>query len=204
MKGPNLTCSSSKNSGAKRPGFFEGVGVALTASLVGASSVGALVAVGAASIAGQLLITVLGFAYLAYLLVRSGQPVGRMTTIAVAGGTTLALGVLAPSLSVQLIGQVLLIWLVRSLYFHTSLLIAGADLALSALSVAGATWALLQTGSVLISVWCLFLVQALHPLLPRSVNSKSGRASCWQQDQEPFFQAQRAAQAAVRRLSLNR
>ena len=156
----------------KGPSFFEGVGVALAASFAGASGHAALVTVGAAGLAAQLVITILGLAYLGYLLIRSGRRIGRVTTMACAGFATLALGFLAPSLLAQLIAQVLLVWLVCTLYFHRSLLNAGADLVLCALSFAGATWAGLQTGSLFLSIWCLFLVQALHVLLPPPVATR--------------------------------
>jgi hypothetical protein len=139
-----------------------------------------------------------GFAYAIYVVGRSGERVGRLTTIAcwlvVAGGASFA--------GLPLVGYLLLhiglAWLVRSLYHYSGLLPALADFGLSLLGAAFAAWAAQRSGSAWLAFWCFFLVQAFHALIPPSL--QRGNAAAEAAD-DAFSRAHRAAEAAVRRLS---
>jgi hypothetical protein len=92
------------------------------------------------------------------------------------------------------------VWLIRSLYFYSSVLSALADLALNALSVIAAVWAVRQTGSVFLSFWCFFLVQALFVAIPAAMQrNKHGPAEAESEDR--FQQAYRVAESALRNLT---
>lgn len=180
------------------PSFLEGVLVALAASL-GASILQAALGTLIGDSGGlRLVIAALALGYILYLLGRSRERVGRMTSLVawtLAAGAAWGLGLpLGPYLLVHL-G---LIWLVRSLYFHASLLAALADLGLQILGLAAALWALLHTGSLLLAVWCFFLVQALFvaipPRLPRPAPPPDANG-------DRFRHAERAADAALKRLA---
>jgi hypothetical protein len=86
--------------------------------------------------------------------------------------TTLA-AVFASSLPLFLICQVASIWLIRSLYFHGSIVTALADLGLARLALAFAIWAARSSGSVFTSIWCFFLVQALSVRCPANIGAKA-------------------------------
>ena len=185
----------------KRPGFFEGVGVALAASLIaGAVFVGAswLFPTG---LVLRALVAGLGLAYVLYLLARSGERVGRVTAFGLWLVVTAAVAIEDPPFVAHVMVQLGLVWLVRSLYFHASVLASVGDFALGALSLAAATWAASASGSVFLSVWTLFLVQALFVAIPaafpRTVTSSRPEFD----DDDRFQRARRAAEAAVRRLS---
>jgi predicted membrane channel-forming protein YqfA (hemolysin III family) len=185
----------------KRPTFFEGVGVALTASLTG----GALFSVLSASFAGslviRLLIAAIGFAYILYLLRRSRERVGRIVVVA---GWLLAaagIGFLHLPLVLYLVLHIGLVWLVRSLYFYSSVLSSLADLGLTGLALAAAVWALSVTGSLLLGLWCFFLVQALFVGIPNNLPRKSATASSAADVEDHFQHAHQVAQAALRKLS---
>ena len=118
----------------KRPGFFEGVAVGLVGSLVGSVLSVAFALVFSTTTSLNLLIALLGLAYTVYLLSRSGERVGRLTTLIL---WFLAAGFVwfwSPGLPVYLLFHVVLVWLIRSLYFHASLLSALADLGLHLLA----------------------------------------------------------------------
>jgi hypothetical protein len=176
-----------------------GVGAAFVASACGAALLAALSPWLGGAGALRAVIALLGFAYTLYVIARSGERVGRITTVAcwlaVASGAWL--------IGLPLAGYVLLhvglVWLVRSLYYYSGLLPALADLGLSLFGAAFATWAAQRSGSAWLALWCFFLVQAFHVLIPASLTQR-GKAALDAAD-DPFARAHRAAEAAVRRLS---
>lgn len=180
------------------PTFFEGVGLALAASLVGSAAYTTLSTVlGGGAL--RLVVAGLGLGYVAYLLARTPVRVGRITALAAWGVMALLLWVAAPSLALYLLAQVAAVWLIRSLFFHSSLLAAGADIALSLVALAAGVWAVAHTGSLLLGIWCFFLVQALFVAIPPRLTHRPNAdpPGC----ADPFEHAHRAAEAAVRRLS---
>ncbi len=189
----------------RSPTFLHGVAVAFVLSFFASALFTAMTFIIGPEPVLRLLIPVLGFGYVLYLLGRSGERTGRVITIIVwilvAAGTFF----IAPPLALYLIVHVGLVWLIRSLYFYSSSLAALIDLALSAASLAVAVWAATWSGSVFLTVWCFFLMQALFASIPRTFPRgarKESGASPYR-DEEPFERAHRMAEAAVRRLSLN-
>jgi hypothetical protein len=184
----------------KRPGFFEGVGVALAASVVGGVLFGALATVMAGGLVLRGLIAGIALLYLLYLLARSGEPVGRITTVAAWIVAEAGIWLLGLGLPHYLLAHLGLIWLVRSLYFHASLLSALADLALVLFGFAAAVWAAVETGSPFLGLWCFFLVQALFVAIPQRLPPRSAKAAT-PDAADRFQHAHRAAEAAITKLS---
>ncbi len=184
----------------KRPTFFEGAGVALAASVAGGVLFTVLATVFAGGFVLRGLIASLGLLYVLYLLRRSKERVGRVTTLAVWLAATLSIWLLGLSLPGYLLAHLALIWLVRSLYFHASLIATFADLGLVLFGLASAVWAWLVTGSLGISLWCFFLVQALFGLIPASIKRRSALSVAASAETDPFQRAYRTAEAAVSKL----
>ena len=152
------------------------------------------------STAARLVIPAAAGAYMLWLIARSGVRIGRVIAFAGWLATTLALWFSSLELGPYVLTHIALIWLVRSLYFHSSILTSLLDLALVALGVGAAVWAVAQSGSMFIAVWCFFLVQAFFALIPRTV---SRAEEVHEEAHASFSRAQRSAEAALRRLSLN-
>ena len=182
----------------RTPTFFEGVGLALAASLVGSATHTALSTVAGGGVL-RLVIAGLALGYVVYLLARSPGRVGRVTALAAWGGMAALLWLATPSVALYLLLHVGAIWLVRSLFFHSSLFAAAADLALGVLALAAGVWAVVHTGSLLLGIWCFFLVQSLFVAIPPSPARRSKADG--QDREDPFEHAHRVAEAAVRRLS---
>lgn len=179
-------------------GFFTGVLVALVLSIAGAAMLGAGHLVVGGSFAFKLVIALLAAAYLGFLLSRSEVKVGRMVASGVwVAAAALILG-LVESPGVYLVLHVGLIWLIRSLYFHNGLLAALADLGLCALGLAVAVWALAQTGSMLLGIWCFFLLQALFVGIRPIDSSRKTDQGVFQR--AAFERARRDAEKAIQRL----
>jgi hypothetical protein len=188
----------------KQPTFFEGVVVALVASLAGGVLYTALTSLFPGGAVLRLLIAGLALGYIIYLFSRSRERIGRLTAL---GFWTLAAGAawwLVPSLSLYLLVHLGLVWLIRSLYFYSSVLSALADLGLGGLGLAAAVWASLHTGSLFPGIWCFFLLQALFVAIPASLERKASRRQPAPDREDRFRRAHRAAEAAVRKLSSTR
>ncbi|MEJ2692955.1 MAG: hypothetical protein P8166_07825 [Candidatus Thiodiazotropha sp.] len=185
----------------KRPNFMEGIGVALAASIGGGLLFGMLTTVFAGGFVLRLLIAGMGLLYVLYLLQRSGEKVGRITAPAVWLLIASALGLLGLSLPFYLMAHLGIVWLIRSLYFYSSLFSALADLGLVLFGVAAAAWALVETGNLFLSFWSFFLVQALFALIPNSWKRSGKPVESAAGAEDRFLLAHRAAEAALTKLS---
>ncbi len=187
----------------KQPTFLEGVSVALAASLGGSMLYTAVEVILPGVPVLRLLIAATGLAYVLYLLSRSPERVGRITTVATWVVIAGVLWFTQPPLLLYVFVHLGSLWIIRSLYFYSSALSALADLGLNGLGLAAAIWAVTRTGSVFLGIWCFFLMQALFVLIPKSVHRKhdSGQANHTHEDR--FQHAYRIADAAVRKISSN-
>ena len=183
----------------RMPSLGAGLGAALVLSACGAALLAATTPLLGPGTALRAVIALLGLAYVLYAVGRSGERVGRVTTIV--GWIVIASAAWLAGL--PLAGFVLvhlgLVWLVRSLYYYSGLLPALADLGVTALGAAFAVWAAQRSESAWLVLWCFFLVQAFHVLIPASLTQRGGVSPAATDD--AFARAHRAAEAAVRRLS---
>lgn len=111
----------------------------------------------------------------------------------------LLLWLLSPSLTDYLLFHVAALSSMRALFFHKNLLSVLMDFTLSLFALGASFWAASHTGSVFLSVWCFFLVQAAFVAIPGSrtaTSACSGTASNPQQ----FDLALRKAEEALRLL----
>jgi hypothetical protein len=187
----------------KQPTFFEGVTVAIVASVIGSGLYTVMISVFPGSAVSRLLIAVLGLGYVVYLLSRSRERIGRLT---VSVAWFLAAGILwiiDLPLTPYLLIHIGLIWLIRSLYFYSGVIPALADLGINAVSLTAALWALSHSQSVLLSIWSFFLVQALFVFIPNRLRQSSGGWQSNRIDEDRFQRAYQAAEAALRKLSSN-
>jgi len=184
----------------KQPTFFEGVTLAFAASLVGSALYTALMTAlpGAWVVRG--ITAGLGLVYVVYLLTRSRERVGRTTALTAWTAVAGAAWFIEPPLGPYVLVHLGLIWLIRSLYFYSSVLSALADLGLTALGLAAAVWAATQSGSIFLSIWCFFLVQALFVAIPNHMRGRTGNGQPHRDGQDRFDRAHRAAEAALRKL----
>jgi hypothetical protein len=184
------------------PGFLEGVAVAAVAAVAGGSihALGWLLLGPADSRA--LALAAVGLGYLVYLLWCSPEPAGRLSVVVAAVAATVMALLLAPAWTLPV--QLGLVWLTRSIWLQRGPLAAIADLALVALGLGGALWAIGASGSLAAALWTFFLVQALFPVLgaaaARVMPAGSGADGTADAGQR-FEQAERTAAASLRRLA---
>jgi hypothetical protein len=184
----------------KRPTFFNGVVVAAVLGFFASAIVATLTPFVGLGAVVRLVIPLLGLAYLLYLLNRTAERVGRITTLTLWTAMAAITWWVAPPLPLYLMVHVGTIWLVRSLYFYSGVMPALMDLGLGALSVSAAVWAITRSGSVFLATWCFFLVQALFVAIPPAVQRKARPEQNMPADSENFERARRQADAALAQL----
>lgn len=181
----------------KTPSFWEGVLLAIVASM--AADVWFVASRWWLPVpqALRLLIAGLAFAYCVYLLLRSRERAGRMTALAAWIALSAAVWLWSPPLPLFLLLHLGMVWLLRSLYFQPGPIAALADFALNGLSLAAALWAATSTGSLLLAVWCFFLTQALFVVIPGGLGQPKPAPT----PDDRFQQAYRCAEAALRKIA---
>ncbi len=184
----------------KRPGFFHGVIVAAVLGFFASVIVATLTPFAGLGAVIRLVIPMLGLAYLLYLLNRSAERLGRVTTLTLWAALTAVTWWFAPPLPLYLMIHVGAVWLVRSLYFYSGIMPALMDLGLTSLSVSAAVWAITRSGSVFLATWCFFLVQSLFVAIPPAVQRKAKPEMNTAADNAGFERARRQADAALRQL----
>lgn len=182
-----------------RPSLGAGLVAAFLLSASGAAVLAAAAPWLGSATALRAVVALLGLAYTLYAIARSGERVARVTTIACWIVVASAVWLAGLPLAGYVLAHLGLVWLVRSLYYYSGLLPAIADLGLAALGAAFAVWAAQRSGSAWLALWCFFLVQAFHVLIPASLTQRGAAAA--EAADDAFGRAHRAAEAAVRRLS---
>ena len=185
----------------KTPGILEGTGVAVVASLAG-GVLGALLPIlvtQATSV--RIVIASLALAYLLFLIKRSDERSGRIVVMASWLIVTVSVWILDASLLWFVLSQAVTIWIVRALYFHSSVIPALFDLGLVAFGLTASAWAILQTGSLVMAIWCFFLTQSLFAMIPSFTRSSDHPTAISPDHQDRFQSAHRVALDAVRKLS---
>ena len=185
----------------KSPGTLDGILVAVIIAL-GAGAVSLIL--GGFIITGtlfNLLLCVSSLVYLLYLLKRSSARIGRVVVVSTWAVISLGCWVLDVALFEQVLIQAGLIWLVRSLYFHSSMFTALLDFGLVSAGLAASAWAMLNTGSLAAALWSFFLLQALFCWIPELARKQSGETQDSARNQSSFQSAHRVALDAVRKLA---
>jgi len=182
----------------RRPRFLPGVLLSAAFAVFAAAAFAVLSPFTGSVQAFRLIVAALGLVYVGYLLRTSGEATGRLTVLSLWLAAALAAWWFFPPLPLYLVIHVLLVWLIRSLYFHSGLLPALADLGLGAAALLLSAWAASRTGSLLIATWSFFLVQALYAAIPDAARA-TPRGSSGQDDLR-FERSRREADRALKQL----
>jgi len=184
-----------------KPGILEGTGVAMIASLASGVLGALLPLLVSQATSARILLASLALAYLIFLLKRTRERSGRIVVMASWLIVTSSVWMLDSSLLWFVLSQAATIWIIRSLYFHSSVLPALFDLGLIAFGLTAGAWAILQTGSLVMATWCFFLTQSLFGLIPHFAGSDHSPGDINAHHQDRFQSAHRVALDAVRKLS---
>jgi hypothetical protein len=186
-----------------RPTLLEGVLVALVLSL----SVSPLVvivrlAVGS-PLAWKMVVVGIAYAYICYLLARSGRRSGRVTLGLLALMALLASLMGNLRLPTVLLLCVMLIWALRSFAYSRSLVSAVLQGVVCILGCGAALMVYGRNGSLALALWSFFLVQATFVLIPahyRRRPAPSGGVTPGGAT-DGFARAYQAAEQALERLT---
>ncbi len=181
--------------------FPEGIFVALVFSFLSSIVFFSLSSLFSTSIVIHLLISGLTFSYILYLLSRSKERVGRIMVITLWFISIISLWFVWPPITLFILGHLITIWLVRSLYFYSSLISSLTDLALNGFSIGFAFLVASHTNSLFLTLWCFFLSQALFVMIPKNIKKSASNKSISFDNDDNFQRSYRAAETAVRQLS---
>jgi hypothetical protein len=181
----------------RKPSFLSGALVALALAAAAGVAFSALTSALGSAAAIRTIVTLLGAAYVLYLVGNGAHKTGRLVVVtAWCVGAALIACFVSP-LALFLIAHTAAIWFVRTLYFHGSITPLLCDFGLSALALAAAVWAARGSDSVFLATWTFFLTQALFVALP----SRTTRAEAASDGDDSFRRARQSAEAAMRRLT---
>lgn len=188
----------------KKATFIEGVGIALISSISVAAVFTTISPVFFSSELFKLFIAGLSFFYILYLFLRSKERTGRIAVLTVWVVVTLTSLIFVPSLFLYIGIQLLMIWLMRSLYFYNSIFSSVTDLFLNGVSLIFSIWTWSVSGSLFLTFWCFFLVQALFVFIPKNFFRKEKYDSDeWVAD-DKFDHAFHSAEIAISKLVNNK
>ena len=183
-----------------RPTFIQGAVVAFVFALAGAAAFTTLKLLLGSWLVLKLVICVLSGFYVLYLLSRSNEKTGRLTIPALWLTGAVATWVFVPGLTLFAIAHLGMVWLIRSLYYHSSVLPALFDLGLCGLSLLAAFATAQHSHSIFLRIWSFFLLQALFVAIPSLIKTRHTDAQ--DQSEQRFKRAMRKAEAALRRMHI--
>ncbi len=181
--------------------ILQGIVFAVLASAAGGIGGELLSILFSPGLSSLIIVFALSLSYLLFLLHRSQIKQGRIVVVALWLAISLGGWLAGLSLIAEILLQLSMIWIFRSLFFHPSVFAALLDLMLVVTASAAGAWAIIQTGSFMAAVWCFFLAQSLFVAIPDITGRKKVSTTARTGDQ--FQNAHRVAQEAVRKLSLN-
>jgi hypothetical protein len=182
----------------KRHTLVRGIVVAALLAVTGGALHGALTLYFPPAAVLRLTLGLVAAAYVlhivAYADIRSGRIVVALGWLV----CTTLLAVITPPLALFVVIQAMLLWLVRALCCHGSPLPALADFVLSALALAAGIASTRHTGSIMLGLWTVFLVQAFFVVIPQRPHMPA--ADALEPTLAPLARARAQAQAALRRV----
>ena len=184
----------------KRPSFLHGVCAAAVLAFSASIGHAVLAPILTSAALFKLLIPTLGLAYIAYLLSQSSERFGRVTSLTLWLVLAVATWIFEPPLTIYLLIHVGALWLMRSLYFYSTIIPALMDMCLNVFCVAAALWALAHTDSIFLAVWCFFLAQSLFIAIPPTLSRQRPREPAMIPNSGNFERARGAAETALRQI----
>jgi len=181
-----------------RQTFIQGAVLALVFALAGAVAFTSLKLLFVSGALLKLLITAFAGVYILYLRAVSGEKTGRLAVPALWLACAIATWVFVPGVSLFLISHLGIVWLIRALYFHSSVLPALLDLGLCAIGALAAIATARHSHSIFLTIWSFFLVQALFVAIPSLIKTRHTEPA--DQPEQRFKRALRTAEDAVRRM----
>jgi hypothetical protein len=181
--------------------FIEGAGMALLISIAGSVLFSGLASLFSGGFVFRLLVSVLALSYIVYLLVRGTERTGRISVLLFWSVLMCLNLLLVDSILLYLSLHIIAIWLIRSLYYYNSLFSSLTDLLLTVFSLVAAIVAWNMSHSLLLGLWCFFLLQALFIYIPVDFARRDRNESLNTSTGDTFEHAHQSAQLALHKIS---
>ena len=150
----------------------------------------------------KLNISLLVFLYLSYLIRQNRLPAGRITLLVINLSVLLFCLFAVTQTTTLLLIYLTMIWLNRSLLRYSSLLTILADLGLCLISASLVYWVFVNGYSILTTLWCFLLLQALHSLIPtkKAANNPKHTSPSFDNFDRSLQSAENALQQLLRKV----
>ena len=180
-----------------RPAFTEGLIIACLLSLAVKFAMTPLVWLLDTRMTLVILATGTCLVYNLYLVYRSRVTIGRISVVIAWSMVTILLWIAQVPPAAFILAQLVMTWLIRSLFFYASFISALLDLGLVVTGTLAGSWAVAQTSGLAAGVWCFLLLQSLFVTIPASwgINRST------QHDSDRFEYAWLCARSALEKLS---
>ena len=143
------------------------------------------------------------FVYALFLVCRSSANSGKFALLFSIGLVFTLSFVFISSLLAFFVVCIGLVWLARNTLFFSGVFYAMGDLLLIAISFLFSAWAILETHSVFVAVWCFFMALAVGGCLFQEltpINNKSAGNDFQINANNKFQRAYKAAELALKRV----
>jgi len=181
-----------------RPTLARGIVGAALLALTGGALYGALTLYFPPAAGLRVTVGLVAAAYVLQVVAFADARGGRIVVTLCWLACAVLLAVTAPPPALFVVAHAGLLWLVRALCCHDGPLAALSDLLLTTLALAAAIACARHTGSVVLGLWTLFLVQAFFVVIPQRAQLQT--AGSVDPALAPLARARAQAQAALRRV----
>ncbi len=183
----------------KRPSILQNIGLAIVLTIVAATAGILSFGMFSSTVSSKLVIILVTLFYLVRLVSCSQLRAGKL--ILNLGCLVLLLGggLFFEQLGSLLVMATVMIWMVRSFLYYSSIVASCADLVLCLMSLVGFAFSFNSSHSIGVAVWSFFLIQALHSLIPERFGV-TGHAAEEDQSVHRFDRAYRSAEQAIQQI----
>lgn len=183
----------------KRPSLLQNIGLAIVLTIVAAAAGILFLGIFSSAVSSKLVIILVTLVYLVRLVSRSQLRAGKLILNLLCLVLLIGGGLFFEQSESLVVMATVMIWMIRSLLYYSSIFTACADLVLCLMSLVGFALSFNSSHSIAVAVWSFFLIQALHSLIPERFG-ETEHAAEEDQSVHRFDRAYQSAEQAIRQI----
>ncbi len=183
----------------KRPSLLQNIGLAVVLTIVAATAGILSFGMLSSTVSSKLIIILVTSIYLVRLVSRSQLRAGKFILSLVCPALLIGGGLFFEQSGSLVVMAAIMIWMVRSFLYYSSIVASCADLVLCLMSLVGFAMGFHSSHGIGVAVWSFFLIQSLHALIPERFG-ETGYAAEEDQSVHRFDRAYRSAEQAIQQI----